>query len=290
MRAFGYLLVALQWRSFVAFSGSHVSIISLRHQPASFITALESTISDSTKSQNTEQAVGKLKKVLEREYVSFFNPMKREYYAKDVSFDDPMASLSGVDAYQNNVDMLSSRTLLGNLLFRDASIALHSVTGGEVSPTDGVISNIITRWTLRFCFKALPWAPTARFSGISLYEVSKGGSEGVLVNRQTDYWDSINIGSGGEYGKVGKGVAISDFLNQLKPDNGNAAAAGPEVPYQLLRRGNGYEIRRYPSYTVATIPYDRRDEGYDVLATITKGEPRHAGISVLKMETEYLST
>lgn len=222
--------------------------------------------------EKNKQAVTKLKGVLEREYVSFFAPMQKEYYSKDVSFDDPMTSLSGVDAYQSNVDMLASRTLLGKILFDDAGIVLHSVTGGEVAQ-DGSISNIITRWTLRVTAKILPWKPTARFSGISVYEVSPGGSEGVLVDHQTDYWDSINLKprSGGEYQKVDKSIAVKDFLGQLKPENAIAIAAGPELPYQLLRRGDSYEVRRYPSYTAAKIPYNRRDEGYDVLATITQG-------------------
>ena len=232
---------------------------------------LQAAVGDTATVEKTQAAVDKLKKVLQREYVSFFKPMQREYYAKDVSFDDPMTSLSGVDAYQNNVDMLSSRTLMGKFLFEDAGISLHSVTGGEVSPADGSISNIITRWTLRVTAKVLPWAPTARFSGISVYEVVSGGSEGVLVDHQTDFWCSINIMEGGEYKKVDKSIAIKDFLDQLKPDNGNAAAAGPEVPYELLRRGKDYEVRRYPPYTLARIPYDRRDEGYDVLATLTRG-------------------
>jgi hypothetical protein len=233
-------------------------------------TTLKTSTIDSSKIGKTTEAVDKLKKVLEREYVSFFDPMQREYYNNDVSFDDPMTSLSGVDSYQKNVDMLASRTLMGKFLFSDAGIVLHSVTGGDVK-SDGSISNIITRWTLRVTAKVLPWQPTARFTGISVYEVSPGGSEGVVINHQTDYWDSINIKEGGEYGKVDKAIAIKDFLDQLKPDNGNAAAAGVELPYQLLRRGNGYEIRRYPTYNVATIPYGRRDEGYDLLATITKG-------------------
>lgn len=136
---------------------------------------------------------------------------------------------------------------------------------------DGSIANIMTRWTLRVTVKVLPWKPTARFTGVSVYEVSPGGPEGVLVNHQTDYWDSINIQKGGSYDKVDTLTAVTDFLNQLKPDNGNAAAAGVELPYQLLRRGKDYEVRRYPAYTAAKIPYDRRDKGYDVLATITKG-------------------
>ncbi len=228
---------------------------------------------DTDKINKTQKAVDKLKNVLEREYVSFFAPMQKEYYSKDVSFDDPMTSLSGVDAYQNNVDMLASRTLMGKFLFEDAGIVLHSVEGGEVA-ADGSISNIMTRWTLRVTAKVLPWKPTARFSGVSVYEVSVGGSEGVVVDHQTDYWDSINLrpNSGGQYQKVDKMIALKDFLGQVKPENALAISAGPEVPYQLLRRGNGYEIRRYPAFTAAKIPYDRRDEGYDILATITQGK------------------
>lgn len=231
---------------------------------------LHASAVESSQVEQITANVKKLKKVLEREYVSFFSPMERSYYSGTVSFDDPMTSLSGVDSYQNNVDMLASRTLFGKFLFQDAGIVLHSVTGGEVKE-DGSISNIITRWTLRVAVKVLPWQPTARFTGISVYEVSPGGAEGVVVKHQTDYWDSINIQKGGNYEKVDKAIAIQDFLDQLKPNNGAAAAAGMELPYQLLRRGKDYEVRRYPTFTAATIPYDRRDEGYDVLATITKG-------------------
>lgn len=213
----------------------------------------------------------RLKKVLRREYISFFDPMQCEYYSDNVSFEDPMTSLVGVQKYKNNVDMLASRTLLGKFLFQDAGIVLHAIEGGNVNLNDGTISNIITRWTLRVTAKALPWRPTARFTGISVYEVSAGGSEGVVINHQTDYWDSINIRDEGKYQKVEKSIAVNDFLDQLKPDDVNAAAAGVELPYQLLRRAKDYELRRYPAYTTAKIPYDRRDEGYDVLASVTKG-------------------
>jgi len=227
--------------------------------------------------------VQRLKKVLSREYITFFDPMQCEYYSNDVTFEDPMTSLAGVKNYQNNVDMLASRTLLGKFLFQDAGIVLHSVEGGDVDPNDGTtISNITTRWTLRVTAKVIPWSPTARFTGISVYNVSPGGSEGVVVDHQTDYWDSINIQTGGKYDKVDKSIAVKDFLEQLKPDNGNAAAAGVELPYQLLRRGKDYELRRYPAYTTATIPYDRRDEGYDVLASVTKGiEPMSPSVMVV---------
>ena len=52
-----------------------------------------------------ESKVNELKRVLEREYVSFFDPMECEYYSPKVTFDDPMTSLSGVEAYQQNIDM-----------------------------------------------------------------------------------------------------------------------------------------------------------------------------------------
>lgn len=235
-----------------------------------------------TKSSSLVNKVTQLKKVLRREYVSFFDPMQPEYYSNDVSFDDPMTSLAGVDNYKKNVDMLASRTLLGKILFKDAGIVLHTVDGGDVDPTDGTISDITTRWTLRVTFKALPWKPTARFTGISVYEVSQGGSEGVVIEHQTDYWDSINIQDGGNYKKVEKLLAVNEFIDQIKPDKFEAAAAGVELPYQLLRRGKDYELRRYPSYTTATIPYDRRDEGYDVLASVTRGmEPLAPSVMVV---------
>jgi hypothetical protein len=210
-----------------------------------------------------------------------FDPMRTEFYSKDVTFDDPLTTLTGVQAYQNNVNMLASRTLFGSLLFRDGSIVLHSVTGGDVvrsETEDGTISDIITRWTLRFTFKALPWAPTARFSGISVYSVVPGGSEGVLITGQADYWDSINLvnnnSSGGrrEYQKVSQWAALQDFLNQLKPGGLVATSAAPEVPYQLLSRANGYEVRRYPSFSAVKIKYDRRDEGFGTLGAFTQGK------------------
>lgn len=217
-----------------------------------------------------ETDVARLKKVLEREYVSFFSPMETDYYDKDVSFNDPLNNLSGVEAYENNVNMLSSKTLLGKVLFRDAGIVLHNIEGGEIQE-DGTISDIITRWTLRFTFQILPWQPTARFSGISVYKVKEGGPQGVLILNQQDYWDSINLMKGGKYETVEKSVGLADFLDQLKPEQLAAPTAGSELPYQLLRRGKGYEVRRYPSFTAVKIPYERRDDGFLELGSFTRG-------------------
>jgi hypothetical protein len=97
--------------------------------PSSSSAASTSTTSPAT---NLEQKVKLLKAVLQKEYVSFFDPMERDYYSEKVTFDDPLSSLAGVDAYQKNVDMLAARTTFGNFVFRDASIILHSVIGGDV--------------------------------------------------------------------------------------------------------------------------------------------------------------
>lgn len=231
-----------------------------------------------------EEKVKKLKRVLDREYVTFFDPMQREYYSPTVTFEDPMTSLESIDSYQNNVDMLASRTLMGQFLFSDAGISLHKITGGEIIVNDDTnsnggglsISDIQTRWTLRLTAKVFPWKPTARFTGISVYKVVPTNDDegvGVKIVGQKDYWDSINIkpNSNGQYQTVDKGVAITDFLNQLKPGGFQAKTAAPELPYQLLRRGNGYEVRKYPSFVGVKLPYKRRDEGFGSLGAFTRG-------------------
>ena len=220
--------------------------------------------------EEVKSNMDRLKKVLEREYVSFFSPMEKEYYAKDVSFDDPLNNLSGVDAYESNVNMLSGKTLLGRVLFSDPGIVLHNIEGGEALE-DGSISDVVTRWTLRFTFKVLPWQPTARFSGVSVYKVELGGPKGVRILSQQDYWDSINLMEGGKYKAADKSVGLSDFLDQLKPEQLAAPTAGSELPYQLLRRGKEYEVRRYPSFTAVRTPYGRRDDAFLELGSFTLG-------------------
>jgi hypothetical protein len=221
------------------------------------------------------------KQVLQREYASFFDPMQREWYSPTVAFVDPLTSLHGVDQYQSNVDMLASRTMIGKVLFETANIVLHSVEGGAVRGDHEkiLIDNVITRWTLRLTVPILPWKPTARFSGISVYKLCAATTNDdsseqhdncqVQVTQQTDYWDSINLIEGGNYQKVSLRAAISDFLGQLAPNNFNAPSAGPELPYQLLRRASNYEVRKYPSYTVVETEYTRRDNGFGTLGAFT---------------------
>lgn len=68
-----------------------------------------------------------------------------------------------------------------------------------------------------------------------------------------------------QYEAVSQTAALQDFLGQLQP-SATPEQAGPELPYELLRRGSGYEVRRYPAFTAARLAsYTRRDEGYGVL-------------------------
>ena len=260
-------------------------LVVYRSSPHSALYSASRSSDDTTTTTTTTQPttvlevqanVEQLKKVLEREYLSFFDPMEREYYAESVTFDDPLTTLAGVDGYQANVDMLAGRNLLGSLLFRDAGIALHSVTGGQVTTSDDgtiEIGEIQTRWTLRFTFKILPWSPTPRFSGISRYTVRVGGPKGVQVVKQADFWDTINLLPGGDdYEAVDRVVAVKQFVELIKPGSFEAPSAGLELPYVTLRIGKGgYEVRRYPSYSAVQMKYERRDEAFTSLGAFTSG-------------------
>lgn len=274
------LIALLAYPAADAFSSTTTRPCSSRHPQLS--STAEAGAAEST-STETELAttVSKLKRVLAKEYTSFFNPMVDSWYAPDVTFDDPMTSLSGVDSYRKNVDMLAGRTFMGKILFDGAGINLHSVTGGEIVNNDGggrEVEDIVTRWTLRLTAKIIPWVPEAVFSGVSVYKVKVGGPEGLSIVGQTDYWDSINIQPNTsstnvkeQYQKVSKSIAVNDFLAQLAPDGFLAPTAAPELPYLLLRRGDGYEIRKYPGFVGIETPYQRRDYGFGSLGAFAKG-------------------
>ena len=200
-----------------------------------------------------------LERALLREYSTFFAPMERRFYEDDVSFVDPLTSFTGIDKYQNNVDMLAGRSTLGRLLFKDASIALHKVT--TVAP-----NKIQTRWTLQFTIKFLPWQPRPRFTGVSIYTINAATGK---VQGQEDYWDAINL-SRGEYKAVPFSQGLQYFLAGLSGDQ-TAEMAAPELPFELLRRAASYEIRRYPEILTAETLYDQRPEGYDRLGSYAGG-------------------
>lgn len=199
---------------------------------------------------------------LRREYDSFFNPMEMEFYNPDVTFEDPMISLSGPQAYKQNVEMLAGTNPFGRLLFSDCGLTMHNVTEG---PTP---QQLETRWTLQFRFNLLPWAPVAQFTGVSKYTLD---SE-ARVLRQQDFWDSVNLGPGGEYGARPKTAAFADLLQQLAPKKAGAeAASDKELPYVLLRRTAEYEVRRYPVHVSICTAYERRIDAFGTLGAYTNG-------------------
>jgi hypothetical protein len=286
--------VQQQHRPIPKTSGKHVTT---QRSDAITSSSLRSSLDDSTdksssnvitssqstrpnqKKQDLEASIAQLKRIIEREYITFFNPMECDYYRNDVTFIDPLTTLSGIDSYLNNVNMLSGRTMLGSILFRDARIILHIITGGNVKyddendTTSFKIDNIMTRWTLKFTFQILPWQPSPSFTGISMYSLQAGGPKGVQVVQQNDYWDAINLQLGGSYAAVSNSIAIQHFISLLLPGNTfQAKSAGPELPYTTLRlKGTEYEVRRYPSYTAIAMIYERRDEAFVTMGSYTSG-------------------
>ena len=204
--------------------------------------------------------VNTLKAGLRDEYNSFFQPLLRELYSDEVSFEDPLISLSGMDAYKANIDMLGGRNALGKVCFTDPGLTMHSV--------EETVTGLRTRWTLQFRFRLLPWAPLARFTGVSDYTLD--GQKRIL--QQRDYWDSINLQPGGEYVPTSKLAALSDFVNQLSPSSSGAQqASGKELPYVLLRRAAGYEVRRYPQHVAVQTAYFQRIDAFGTLGAYTNG-------------------
>lgn len=175
------------------------------------------------------QASTALIEALREEYNSFFDPMLHELYVPDVTFQDPLIELNGVDAYEANVRMLAGNNIFGKLCFCDCGLEMHAAS----QPTP---ETLMTRWTLQFRFRLLPWAPLARFTGVSKYRLSPDGR----IASQRDFWDSINLQPGGEYAATGKGAALADFLGQLAPLAGSAGSGN-----SLLRRAKDYEVRKY---------------------------------------------
>ncbi|CAM9867775.1 unnamed protein product [Phaeothamnion confervicola] len=182
-----------------------------------------------------------------------------------------MLDLEGAEKYSSNVDTLSGRTFLGSFLFKGAKINLHTIT--EEAP-----NKLRTRWTLSVCFIALPWQPMPRFTGISEYTLDAGG----LIIEQRDYWDSVNLKNGASlfvsilllywrYEQVPTLEGLRDFAMQLLPDSEASGAAESELPFELLRRAAGYEVRRYPARHVARTAYTTRPEGFDRLGSYVGG-------------------
>jgi len=205
---------------------------------------------------------------LRREYDSFFQPMEDELYSETVSFEDPLISLTGIEAFRNNVNMLAGQNLFGKLCFSDCGLIMHDVK-------DTADGGLETRWTLQFRFRLLPWQPLARFTGVSRYTLDAN----CRVLAQRDFWDSVNLLPGGEYAPQPKLAALGDLVRQLGPSTAGAAqqASEKELPYVLLRRAadksglSGYEVRKYPAHVSVATDYFRRLDAFGTLGAYTNG-------------------
>ena len=74
--------------------------------------------------------------------------------------------------------MIAGRSVFGKLLFDDASINLHKI--------EYTVNGLVSRWTLQFTFKALPWKPCCYFTGVSVYTLDE---DFRTIVKQLDYWD-----------------------------------------------------------------------------------------------------
>lgn len=77
---------------------------------------------------------------------------------------------------------------------------------------------------------------------------------------------------GGLYVPATKLAALADFVDQLKPGGtGAKQAADKELPYVLLRRSAGYEVRRYPQHVAVQTSYFQRIDAFGTLGAYTNG-------------------
>ncbi|KAI5074360.1 hypothetical protein GOP47_0010321 [Adiantum capillus-veneris] len=154
----------------------------------------------------------------------------KEQYETQVDFRDPITRYSSVDGYLFNIQML-------RYLF-SPKFELHSVK--QSGP-----SEITTRWTMMMRFALLPWRPELIFTGTSVMGINP--TTGKFLSH-VDYWDSIK---NNDYFSL---EGVTDVLKQLwyykTPDL--------ETPkYNVLKRANVYEVRKYEPFIVVEAPGDQ---------------------------------
>jgi hypothetical protein len=98
-----------------------------REVPGRYVACSESLQEDGVYPSSLRRRNAAAKRALSREYATFFDPMIESWYSPDVSFEDPLTSLTGVGSY-------ARRKMLGRAMFDGACIDLHSVTGGGYYP------------------------------------------------------------------------------------------------------------------------------------------------------------
>lgn len=155
----------------------------------------------------------------------FDNDASSQHYnlfAQDVEFRDPLNSFKGSKRYRSNIAFLGKSPL-----FCDSSLVVHDV---HIEST----TQIISRWTLGMSVRALPWRPRVQFTGTSLYELDHD----ALIIQHFDVWDSLTDSANAKSFSVD---AVRDLVKQLR-------RLPTMPPYELLRRMQTVEIRRYTSW------------------------------------------
>lgn len=120
--------------------------------------------------QTTEQIIGQLK----TDYARFPQDQSYGLYAKDVQFEDPLNSFSGIEQYQKMIGFLSR-------FFRDIEMELH-----DIEKTNSEL--ITTHWTLNMT-APVPWAPRLSITGRS----ELGLNSQQLINSHIDYWNCSRL-------------------------------------------------------------------------------------------------
>ncbi|QDZ18762.1 SOUL heme-binding protein [Chloropicon primus] len=173
----------------------------------------------------------------------------KSIYADDVKFEDPITKYDSINGYLANITML-------RYVFAPEFI-LH-----KIYPVGD--RTLETRWTMKMCFRILPWQPDLTFTGTSRYEFDL---ETEKVVRHSDTWDSIE---NQEYFSV---EGLKDLAKQATKLEQTPDLDTPK--YTVLKRMADYEVRKYDPYLVCETPTSSSDvttgEGFNALASFIFG-------------------
>lgn len=186
-----------------------------------------------TERRRRESVLSDARAFLDKELCQLFAPggeVTRARYAADVTFEDPVTKISGLDAY-----VLLVRALKAAF---QPDFTLHAL---EATGAD----ELTAVWTMTANVPLLPWRPVVPFTGRSVYKVDLATG---LVTSHVDTWDAVT-GSNAFPSLEAAALLARRALDATQvPD-------GLETPrYEVLRAAADYEVRRYDAFTVAEAP------------------------------------
>ena len=95
-------------------------------------------------------------------------------------------------------------------------------------------------------------------------------NETARILKQDDFWDSANL-INGSYRRVSLLGAVTDVLGQIFGPGELAPDGARVLPYEVLRRSKGYEVRRYPAHSRAVANFTLDKAGLSRLSAYTRG-------------------